>query len=86
MEWVAARALPSGILAEQVNPYTDEPLSVSPLTWSHATFVAMVQHYLDKLESLEKCPTCGNPRFRKQHVVHGRLERLVGALRQPERD
>ncbi|NOZ05934.1 MAG: glycoside hydrolase family 15 protein [Chloroflexi bacterium] len=46
LEWVAARARPSGVLAEQVNPYTDAPLSVSPLTWSHATFVATVLEYL----------------------------------------
>ncbi|HLL89447.1 MAG TPA: glycoside hydrolase family 15 protein, partial [Tepidisphaeraceae bacterium] len=30
-EWTAAHALESGVLAEQVNPYTNEPLSVSPL-------------------------------------------------------
>jgi len=47
LEWVAARALPSGVLAEQVHPYTDAPLSVSPLTWSHATFVATVLEYLE---------------------------------------
>ena len=44
-DWVASRALPSGVLAEQVHPYTNEPLSVSPLTWSHATFVKAVQEY-----------------------------------------
>jgi GH15 family glucan-1,4-alpha-glucosidase len=85
MDWVASRALPSGVLAEQVHPYTNEPLSVSPLTWSHATFVAMVQQYADKLEQLESCPTCGNTLYRKQHAVHGRIERLVPALREPER-
>lgn len=37
--WVESRALPSGVLAEQIHPFTGEPLSVSPLTWSHATFV-----------------------------------------------
>ena len=36
-EWVANHALESGVLAEQVNPYTNDPISVSPLTWSHAT-------------------------------------------------
>ncbi len=46
LSWVARRALPSGILAEQVHPYTDQPLSVSPLTWSHAEFVSSVHHYL----------------------------------------
>jgi glucoamylase len=45
--WVAERSLPSGVLAEQVNPYTNQPLSVSPLTWSHATYVAVVQRFLD---------------------------------------
>jgi GH15 family glucan-1,4-alpha-glucosidase len=47
LEWVAKRTLPSGVLAEQVNPHTNEPLSVSPLTWSHAAYVASVQSYID---------------------------------------
>lgn len=52
LEWVADRALPSGVLAEQVHPETNAPLSVSPLTWSHATVVATVVQYLNKLEAL----------------------------------
>jgi glucoamylase len=48
LQWVANHALPSGILAEQISPQTHAPLSVSPLTWSHATFVATVQKYLRK--------------------------------------
>jgi glucoamylase len=43
--WTANHALPSGILAEQLHPHTGEPLSVSPLTWSHASFVTIVQRY-----------------------------------------
>jgi len=46
LEWVAEHALPSGVMAEQVNPYNDAPLSVSPLTWSHAAYVSTVQAYL----------------------------------------
>ena len=46
LEWATKRALPSGVFAEQINPYTDEPLSVSPLTWSHAAFVSTVHAYL----------------------------------------
>lgn len=46
IEWVAARALRSGVLAEQVDPYTNAPLSVSPLTWSHAAFITLVREYL----------------------------------------
>ena len=45
LEWCRSKALPSGVLAEQVHPYTGEPLSVSPLTWSHAGFVSATQHF-----------------------------------------
>jgi hypothetical protein len=65
MEWAAKRALPSGVLPEQIDPRTGEPLSVSPLTWSHAEFVITVQGYLDRLEDLRKCPQCGHPAFVK---------------------
>lgn len=50
--WVAEHALPSGILAEQVDPYTDQPLSVSPLTWSHAAYVSTVLSYLQRRKYL----------------------------------
>jgi oligosaccharide amylase len=48
LDWTILRALPSGVLAEQLNPLTGEHVSVSPLTWSHSTFVATVQSYLQK--------------------------------------
>ncbi len=54
MEWTADHALPSGVLAEQVNPYTNEPLSVSPLTWSHASAVVTVLDYLDRRRELSQ--------------------------------
>src|SRR5579862_1537552 len=66
MQWVADHALPSGVLAEQIHPYTNEPLSVSPLTWSHATFVTTVQQYLNKLIELDKCTHCGMPKHTKK--------------------
>ena len=66
MEWVADRTLNSGVLAEQVNPYTNEPLSVSPLTWSHASLVIVVQEYINKLLSIEKCPACDHPKYAKR--------------------
>ncbi len=52
IEWVAAHALPSDVLAEQVHPYTGAPLSVSPLTWSHAAYAATVRLYTDKWREL----------------------------------
>ncbi|MSP62184.1 MAG: glycoside hydrolase family 15 protein [Myxococcales bacterium] len=79
LEWVASHTLKSGVLAEQVHPYTNAPLSVSPLTWSHATVVMVVQEYLEKLEAIEQCKSCGQPLHRKYHsyerpepdLVHG---------------
>ncbi|HYP53988.1 MAG TPA: glycoside hydrolase family 15 protein [Pyrinomonadaceae bacterium] len=52
--WAAERALPSGVLAEQVDPLTGAALSVSPLTWSHSTLIASVMSYLEKRAALDK--------------------------------
>ena len=54
LEWTVDSALPSGVLAEQLNPLTGEPVSVSPLTWSHSTFVASVMNYLGKYRDFVK--------------------------------
>jgi GH15 family glucan-1,4-alpha-glucosidase len=53
LEWVTAHALPSGVMAEQVHPYTNQPLSVSPLTWSHAAYITTVRAYLDSRKRLK---------------------------------
>ena len=63
LKWVVSRALPSGVLPEQINPYTGEPVSVSPLTWSHAAVVQTVIDYLDKLQQLHICNQCGRSIF-----------------------
>lgn len=65
LSWVKERALPSGVLAEQLHPETGEPLSVSPLTWSHATVVDVVQHFIEKRELLMRCAACGQSRAPK---------------------
>ncbi len=52
LEWVTDRALPSGVLAEQLNPITGEHVSVSPLTWSHSTFTATVINFLHRSKNL----------------------------------
>jgi len=54
LQWACCCALPSGVLAEQVNPYNRNPLSVSPLTRSHAALVIAVQEYLDKYSQLQQ--------------------------------
>jgi GH15 family glucan-1,4-alpha-glucosidase len=52
IRWALARALPSGVLPEQINPFTGEALSVLPLTWSHATLVDALIDLAAKLRSL----------------------------------
>jgi GH15 family glucan-1,4-alpha-glucosidase len=59
LEWAAERAFPSGTMAEQLHPYTGEPLSVSPLTWSHAEYVRAVQEYIERHAHANLCSACG---------------------------
>ena len=53
LEWASICALRTGVLSEQVHPFTLQPLSVAPLTWSHAQFVTTASAYLDKLAELK---------------------------------
>jgi GH15 family glucan-1,4-alpha-glucosidase len=45
LRWTLKHALPSGVLAEQLDPLTGAPLSVSPLTWSHAEYAGAIRWY-----------------------------------------
>lgn len=53
LDWVEKSCSKSGIMAEQVHPYTGEQLSVAPLTWSHATFILAVLKYIEKYSLLK---------------------------------
>ena len=52
IKWTAEHTLLSGVMAEQVHPFTNAPLSVSPLTWSHATYAATILEYRQKMREL----------------------------------
>lgn len=52
LEWATNHATSAGMLAEQLHPLTGAPLSVSPLTWSHATFVETVLLYTTKEDTI----------------------------------
>ena len=73
-EWVALHALPTGALSEQIHPHTGQPLSVTPLTWSHAGYVIAINKYLEKLDNLGICEMCNPPKF---HVEKIKLEHQV---------
>ncbi|WP_270170403.1 glycoside hydrolase family 15 protein [Paenibacillus sp. SYP-B4298] len=52
LQWVLRHALSSGVLPEQLHPHDGSPLSVAPLTWSHATYVQCVCKYIRKYKQL----------------------------------
>ncbi|MCL6622333.1 MAG: glycoside hydrolase family 15 protein [Syntrophobacterales bacterium] len=72
LTWVADHALPSGVLAEQLHPLTGEPLSVSPLTWSHATYVTTLHRLLKrraKKGALPEAPAAFAPYLRPEDWI-----------------
>lgn len=54
IDWGVAHQLPGGLLSEQLDPHTGAPLSVSPLTWSHAEFIVTVDEYSKKAHALKR--------------------------------
>jgi glucoamylase len=68
LQWLVRHASSSGLLAEQVHPFTGAPLAVSPLTWSHAAFILAVYDYLDRRARVGSCPVCGSKLSPLQHL------------------
>jgi len=54
INWVVAHQIPGGLLSEQLDPNTGAPLSVSPLTWSHAELIATVDDFCRKSERVRR--------------------------------
>jgi len=46
VRWARSKAPQSLVLPEQIDPYDGSPLSVAPLTWSHAQVISVVRGYL----------------------------------------
>jgi oligosaccharide amylase len=65
LAWAVKHASSSGMLSEQLHPYTGEQLSATPLTWSHSEYVMTVIKYLDRLEELGICLKC-NPLYTEE--------------------
>ena len=53
IKWIIKNSQSTGIMPEQINPNSGEPISVSPLTWSHSEFVDLVINYVEKNEKLK---------------------------------
>lgn len=48
VDWVQTSVQSTGVMSEQLNPHTSEQLSVAPLTWSHAEFLATMLDMIAK--------------------------------------
>ncbi len=60
LEWASARASAAGMLPEQMHPMTGAPLSVAPLTWSHAVYLETVLQYQEKMKELSEKRIAGS--------------------------
>jgi glucoamylase len=60
LSWIVRHSSKSGMLAEQIDPYSGAPLSVSPLIWSHAEFVLAVCEYVKRYQEITSADS-GNP-------------------------
>jgi oligosaccharide amylase len=52
LDWVVKHRYNSGVLAEQLNPYSGESRSATPLVWSHAVYIETILKYLEKRTQL----------------------------------
>jgi GH15 family glucan-1,4-alpha-glucosidase len=54
LDWVVRLASRSGLLPEQVHPVTGQHLSVSPLAWSHATYIETILDVAEREQMLKQ--------------------------------
>lgn len=47
IDWIQDKSSSSGMLAEQINPVNGQPISPSPLTWSHAEYISTLLDLVD---------------------------------------
>ena len=55
LNWTVTHSPLSGVLSEQLHPFTGEQMSANPLTWSHAEYVRTIMYYHEALERLGLC-------------------------------
>jgi len=79
LEWAVTNAAPTGLLATSLDPTTGFDRCGSPDLWAHAEFVIAVINYLEKLEQLKICTSCGQSvyRLRRHWPMQVKLDDLL---------
>lgn len=77
IRWAVQHSTASGMLPEQLDPFTGAPLSVSPLTWSHAELLTTVTRYVEKYREIfagtgkkTTCPYAGGSYGTQEEFCH----------------
>ena len=52
LDWTKDSMLSTGVIPEQINPHTGEAISVAPLTWSHAEYLATLLDTITEVEAV----------------------------------
>jgi GH15 family glucan-1,4-alpha-glucosidase len=60
LKWAVLQVNSAGMLSEQLDAETGIPVSVMPLTWSHAQYVITFLAYIKKLEEITSCSVKNN--------------------------
>lgn len=55
LQWTLVHSPLSGVLSEQLHPFSGEQLSANPLTWSHAEYIRTMMLYHKALERMGIC-------------------------------
>lgn len=66
VRWAQSKGLRSLVLPEQIDPYDGQPLSVAPLTWSHAQVISVCRGYLAALHRLRRSDADHHSRSEKE--------------------
>jgi ferredoxin len=64
LEWVLTSAGGTGFLRDVLQTLSKAEPATKPSIWAHSEFVIGVMSYLEKLQRLNPCKTCGQPIYR----------------------
>ncbi len=65
LEWIITNTGATGLISETAGSTGDAESAHRPSIWSHAEFVLAVAGYLERLEQLHHCHTCGQPIYHR---------------------